>query len=218
MLSFLAQSTPRTNTAALNPISYEDGRTTQHFSDPSAKYLVRIKTPATTIKHGRSFFNPPMHYHACQNEEFHVISGSARFFLDGQTHIRKAGDIQFIPKGAYHCYETTADEAANGNTEDLVIEFRLDEQNAEKEEQFFRNFFGYLDDCQKAGQNPSVFQLFRFLHSLEAPLAFSVPGMPKWVSMQASWWMMVVMGPIIGGWLLGYKENYEEYYAGVKAK
>ena len=98
-----------------------------------------------------------------------------------------------------------------------MIEFRLDQQNWEAEEQFFRNFFGYLDDCQKAGQSPSVFQLFRFLYSINAPLAFSVPG-PVWVGKQFSWLLMGIMGPVIGEWLLGYKESYEEYYAGRKGK
>jgi mannose-6-phosphate isomerase-like protein (cupin superfamily) len=206
MLSFIAQRTPRTRTASLNPIFYEDGRTSQQFFDPSAKYMVRNKTPGTTPQHGRSFFNPPMHFHMYQTEEFQVVSGTARFFLDGKTYIRKPGEIQFIPKGAYHCFEN-----ASTTGEYLVIDFRLDKQDWEMEERFFKNFFGYLDDCRKAKQNPSIFQMFAFLYSMNAPLAIPVPG-PAWMGRQVSWLVMLVMGLVIGQWLLGYRPSYEEYY------
>ena len=211
MLSFLAQRTPRTNTANLNPIPYEDGRSSQHFFNPQAKYMVCDTSPATTAEY-RSFFNPPMHFHKYQTEEFHVVSGTARFFLDGATHIRKPGDIQFIPMGSYHCYENASEDG-----EDLVIEFRLDEQKWEMEERFFRNFFGYLDDCRKAKQSPSLFQLMRFLYSVNAPLAIPVPG-PAWVGRQVSWVVVLIMGLVVGEWLLGCKESYDEYYAGKKVK
>jgi mannose-6-phosphate isomerase-like protein (cupin superfamily) len=147
MLSLLAQRTPRTTTATLNPIPYEDGRTIQHFFSPSAKYMVRDTVPPTTALHGRSMFNPPMHFHMYQTEEFQVVAGKARFFLDGETHLRGAGEIQFIPKNAYHCFETASD---GDEAQDLVIDFRLDEQDWAMEESFFRNFFGYLEDCRKA--------------------------------------------------------------------
>ena len=212
MLSFLPQKTPRTNTAAQNPIFYEDGRTSQKFYAPSAKYMVQDTIPATTPEHGRSFFNPPMHYHMYQTEEFHIVSGTARFFLDGKTYIKQAGEIQFIPKGAYHCFENASEDGV-----DLVIEFRLDKQNWEMEERFFRNFFQYLDDCRKAKQSPSPFQLFRFLYSVDGPLAIPVPG-SAWLGRQVSWAVMVVMGKVVGEWLLGYQGSYEEYYAGAKGK
>jgi mannose-6-phosphate isomerase-like protein (cupin superfamily) len=206
MLSFLSQRTPRTNTASMNPIFYEDGRTSQHFFNPQAKYMVRDTIPATTPQHGRSFFNPPMHFHMYQTEEFQVVSGLARFFLEGKTYLRNAGEVQFIPKGAYHCFENASESA-----EDLVVDFRLDQQNWEMEERFFRNFFGYLDDCRKAKQSPSPFQMFRFLYGVNGPLAVPVPG-PAWVGRLVSWVFMIVMGLLIGEWLLGYRGSYEEYY------
>jgi len=206
MLSFLAQRTPRTHTASQNPIHYEDGRTSQQFFSPSAKYLVRNNTPGTTPEHGRSFFNPPLHYHLYQTEEFAVVSGTARFFLNGQAYIRGPGEIQFIPQGACHGYENASESG-----EYLVIDFRLDKQNFEREECFFRNFFGYLDDCRKAGQEPSPFQLSVFLHSIQAPFAVPVPG-PVWLGRLISWVMTLVMGVVVGQWMLGYKESYEEYY------
>lgn len=210
LFSFLAQKIPRTNSAAANPIFYEDGRTSQQFFSPSAKYMVRDTIPGTTEQYGRSFFNPPMHLHMYQTEEFQVVSGTARFFVEGKAYIRNAGEIQFIPKGAYHCFEN-----ASTTGEDLVVDFRLDEQDWEMEERFFRNFFQYLDDCRKAKQGPSPFQMFRFLHSVNGPLAIPMPG-PAWVRRQVSW--AVMMGMHLAGCLLGYKASYGEYYADGKVK
>jgi mannose-6-phosphate isomerase-like protein (cupin superfamily) len=214
MLSFLRTTTPRTPTASQNPIFYEDGRASQHFHSPSEPYMVTDTIPATTLAHGRSFFNPPPHFHMYQTEEFHVVSGTARFFLNGSSHDYNAGEIIHIPIGAYHCFEN-----ASTTGEDLVIEFRLDVQDWVMEERFFRNFFGYLDDVRKAGQQPSIHQLFRFLYSVNGPLAVPVPSAKSnWISRLVSWLVMVVAGVLIGEWMLGYKGTYPEYYIGDKEK
>ena len=210
MLSILRTNTPRTKSALLNPVYYEDGRSSQHFHSPSHQYMVTDTSPADSVEHGRSMFNPPKHFHMYQTEEFSIVSGVARFFLDDETHIRQKGDIQRIPAGAFHCYENASETG-----EDLVVSFRLDEQRFAMEERFFRNFFGYLDDVRKAGQQPSIFQLFRFLYSMDAPLAVPVLGVKShWVSRQVSWLIMIVAGVVIGEWLLGYQVTYPEYYAG----
>ena len=212
MLSILSQKVPRTNTASVNPIFYEDGRASQKFFDPSAKYMVSHTIPATTAQHGRSFSNPPLHFHVYQTELFHVVSGTARFSLDGKTYVRNSGETQFIPKGAFHCFENNSTTG-----EDLIVEFRLDKQDWEMEERFFRNFFGYLDDCRKSKQSPNPFQVFRFLHGGNVALAIPLPG-SAWVRRQVSLAFMVVMGLVIGEWLFGYKASYEEYYDDRKAK
>lgn len=51
-------------------------------------------------------------------------------------------------------------------------------------------------------------QLLLFIHSIEASLA--LPG-PAWFSRWAGWGLGVVVGRL-GGWLLGYRSCYEEYY------
>jgi mannose-6-phosphate isomerase-like protein (cupin superfamily) len=212
MFSFLAQHPLHTNTASLNPITYEDGRSSQIFFNPSAKYMVRHTIFATTTKKGRSFFNPPMHFHMYQTEEFQVVSGVARFALDGEKIMRNAGEIQVIPKGRYHCFENASESG-----EDLVIDLRLDQQVWEMEERFFRNFFGYLEDCHKAKQSPSLFQILLFLHTVDGPLAIPVPG-PAWLGRQISWVFMVVLGVVVGEWLLGYSGTYSAYYTDDKDK
>jgi mannose-6-phosphate isomerase-like protein (cupin superfamily) len=214
MLSFLRRDTPRTATAHLNPITYEDGRASQQFHSPSHPYLVAHVIPATTAEHGRSLFNPPLHFHMYQTEDFNIISGEARFFLDGTTMIRKNGDHIHIPVNAFHRFENASEDG-----EDLVIAFRLDLQDFEMEERFFRNFFGYLDDLRKAGQQPSMFQICRFLYEVNGPLV--CPGLGRkstFIPRQTSWLVMVVVGLIIGEWLLGYKGTYPEYYLGDEQK
>lgn len=133
--------------------------------------------------------------------------------MNGEQHIRKKGEQIHIPINAFHCYENAS------TTENLVISFRLDKANRAVEESFFRNFFGYIDDVRKAGQQPSIFQIFRFLCTIDAPLAIPVLGAKThWVSRQVSWMVMVFVGIIVGEWLLGYKGSYAEYCSGSKDK
>jgi hypothetical protein len=128
--------------------------------------------------------------------------------------MRGKGEVVQVPTGAFHSYENASETG-----EDLVVSLRLNEQTWVTEERFFRNFFGYLDDVRKAGQQPSIFQIFRFLHSINAPLAVPVLGAKShWVSRQVSWFILFVAGVVVGKWLLGYQDTYPEYYAGDEDK
>lgn len=212
MLSILRQQTPRTTTAHLNPIKYDGGRASQHFHDTSHQYMVTDIMPATTPQHGRSFFNPPLHFHIYQTEDFEIISGIAHFCVDDTKIVAKAGDKVHIPMAAFHRFANASEDG-----EDLIVTFRLDKQDFDVEERFFRNFFGYFDDAVKAGQEPSFFQLCLFLYTLRAPIV--LPGLGQrstFVGRQLSWFVMVFAGVVVGEWLLGYKRSYEEYYQSTK--
>ena len=210
MLSFLRANVPRTNTASQNPIEYEDGRSAQKFHDPTAPYMTTHTIPPTTSEHGPSMFNPPLHLHLYQLEEFHVVTGQARFYLEGKPHDRKKDEIIQIPIGSYHRFENTG-------TDRLIVDIRLDEQKWEMEVSFFRNFFGYLEDCRKAKMEPSIFQILRFLYAVDGPLAVPCLG-PRWMGRQLSWLVMYLAGVVVGEYLLGYKGSYMEYYADAKGK
>lgn len=208
MLSFLRTVTPRSVTAHQNPVIYEDGRAYQKFHSPSQQYMVTDLMPATTTEHGRSYFNPPLHFHMYQTEDFEVISGVGRWWLDGETILLKKGEKIHIPMNAFHRFENASEDG-----EGLVVSFRLDKQDWEMEERFFRNFFGYLEDVKKAGQEPSIFQIMLFLYSVHAPPV--LPGIGQkstFVGRQLSWFFMAVMGVVVGQWLLGYQITYPEYY------
>ena len=75
-------------------------------------------------------------------------------------------------------------------------------------ERFFRNIYGYLDDCERNACAPSPVQMLMFLDSAEMSLA--LPG-PRWVANPVSWALGVVVGRWVGG-VLGYKASYPEYY------
>lgn len=77
------------------------------------------------------------------------------------------------------------------------------------DESFFRNIYSYLDDCQAQDIAPSLPQLLLFLDSGECSLAF--PG-PRWLMGWLSWGMGVVVGRWWGGYVLGLKSNYPEYF------
>jgi hypothetical protein len=74
---------------------------------------------------------------------------------------------------------------------------------------FFRNIYSYLDDCQRQGVELSLPQLLLFMDSAEVSLA--IPG-PAPVMRWLSWGLGVVVGRWIGGYVLGYKSSYPEYF------
>lgn len=77
------------------------------------------------------------------------------------------------------------------------------------DEVFFRNVYSYLDDCDKQNVAPSIPQLLLFLDAAEVSVAF--PG-PAPLMRLLSWGLGVVMGRWYGGWWLGLKSSYEEYF------
>lgn len=109
-----------------------------------------------------------------------------------------AGRKVKVPLGEYHRFEN-----------DDANVFRLDEQDYETEESFFRDFLGYINDCKKAEVQPSVFQLFLFLYAVGAPLAVPVPG-PQWTKIAVSRAVNVLLGVVVGSWMLGYQKSYPE--------
>lgn len=96
-----------------------------------------------------------------------------------------------------------------------MLNIHLTPEDYENEQRFFRNFFGYLDDCKQAKLEPSLFQLLVFLESADTPLAIPAPTefLGKVLSRV---FMFVVAG--VGKWVLGYKDCYPEYYEDGKSK
>lgn len=212
MLSFLkAPLPPRTNRAADNPIIYEDGASLLEFRSSGADYLLRNMHPPFDKNKPRSIMVPPFHYHIHQTEHFRIVEGSCHLFRDTADKPWKtlsakdpdAAKTAFISKGLYHTINNAS------ATEPLVLDVNLTPEDVEGEERFFRNFFGYLDDCRKAGQSPSLFQLMVFLRGADTPLGLPMPT--KWLGIVVSKIFLILMG-WVGYWILGYKESYPEYY------
>ena len=138
------------------------------------------------------------------------------FTLEGKTISVTPNDPQpvTIPPLARHTFK--ADPACS---ETCVIQIELkvsplvDDNTAEEElgcnESFFRNLYCYLDDCESQKVKPSLPQLLLFLHSAEVSLAFPGPG---WMARPLSYAFGLVMGKLVGEYLLGYKSSYPEYY------
>ncbi|KUI69054.1 hypothetical protein VM1G_11529 [Cytospora mali] len=155
MISFLARRVPRGRTSHLNIITFDDGQSTADFKAPSDRYLHR---PCTGI--------------SGKKETFHVLGGTARFTLGsgGQRRHRlaSAGEVAVIPRGQVHAFCNASEEA------ELAVEFGLDPASRETDEAYFRDVWGYRDDCTRAGAQRSLFQTLLFMH--RGGLVMALPG------------------------------------------
>lgn len=217
MLSFLRGNAPvRTNNAANNPIVYENGRSSVTFRRPNSDYCMTHVIPPVSAQNGVSIITPPFHYHIYQDEFFRVQSGLGHFYrglapapfavLSGAPGQQSTATVQ---AGRYHRFENAS------QTEDLVVDVHLAPESYESEQRFFRNFFGYLDDCKKNKVAPSFFQLLVFLHSADTPLAVPLPweALGRVVSR-----ILLTATALWGKWVLGYRDTYPEYYEEGKSK
>lgn len=154
---------------------------------------------------------PPLHYHIDQAEAFRIVQGEGHIFrnsTDKPWVTLSANDphglkTAVIPKLDYHTIHNAS------TTEPMIMDVHLSPEDYVSEERFFRNFFGYLDDCKRAGQEPSLFQLMVFLKASDTPLGLG--NSAGWLGHlwsrvfyeTTSWW---------GYWVLGYQPSYQEYY------
>ncbi len=215
MLSFLAQSVPRTETAHQNPLISREGVMVSQFLTPeqtNEAFLMRQtfkmdKLKEFMKKYPNESFAPPYHFHWDQSETFVIEKGSIKVKIDDKEKTYYAKDSPLlIETGAYHTFDIGLD-----TDEDLVVKVNSQPEDGATDERFFRNMFSYLDDCLKAGMNPSLFQLLLFIHDAEASIAIgSVPNsIGKFIG---KWVLGYIGGKVIGEKLLGYKSSYEEYY------
>ncbi|KAF5962960.1 integral membrane protein PTH11 [Fusarium bulbicola] len=216
MLSFLRSSGPaRTQNAQNNPILYEGGKSSVTFSGPGSKYIMTHRIPPTNKENGVSIIAPPFHYHIYQDEFFRVQSGKGNFYrgLDAKPFAVLSDDpdgqaTASVKAGYFHRFENATEDR------DLVVDIHLTPESYENEQQFFRNFFGYLDDCKASGSAPSIFQLLVFLHSADTPLVIPIPWeffgrvVSRILLTTAAYW---------GRFVLGYKQTYPEYYDAKKS-
>ncbi|KAG4425519.1 hypothetical protein IFR04_001438 [Cadophora malorum] len=212
---FRATSPPRTNNARNNPIIYEGGLSSVEFHPPGSKSIMTHRLPPTNDSNGNgvTIIQPPFHYHIHQTEYFYVRSGSGNFYLglDPTPFVLSAAGTRtgVIPAGRYHRFEN------NSADDDLVVDVHLTPETYEEEQRFFRNFFGYLDDCKKAKTEPSLFQLLVFLYEADTPLALPLPT--EWLGRAVSRAFLIVVA-IWGKYGLGYKATYSEYYEERKSR
>ncbi|KAK2613979.1 hypothetical protein N8I77_000844 [Diaporthe amygdali] len=218
MLSFLARRVPRTNISHLDILTLDSGRSVAEFRPPTDRYLVTNRLPpaASASKAARlglphrganSSLAPPLHRHYWQEETFHIISGTARFTLgagrDAGEQLASAGQVVVIPRREAHTFCNASEDA------ELEVEFVLDPASRETDEAYFRNVWGYRDDCSKAGVKRSLFQALLFMQ--HGGVVMALPG-PESISRPLGLLLNYIGGVIIGKWLLGYSGCYPEYY------
>lgn len=52
---------------------------------------------------------PPKHIHDAEDETFYIVTGTLKFFLDGETLVKQAGDAVFVPRGKVHTFQVVGD-------------------------------------------------------------------------------------------------------------
>lgn len=210
MFAFLRPSLPpRTNTASSSTIVYEDGASSVEFFSANSDYIFRNIHPPFN-KDRPSIMTPPPHYHIYQTENFRIVSGSVNLFKDkvDKPWLTLSADDPDAPKTATVPKRVCHTIHNASTTEKLVVDVKLSPENYEAEQQFFRNFFGYLDDCRKAESPPSIFQLMVFLHAADTPIALPLSGNLGFLASR----LFLISMALWGKWALGYKTSYPEYY------
>jgi mannose-6-phosphate isomerase-like protein (cupin superfamily) len=222
MLAFLnqLQSFVRTTNSSQNPLILDGGRASLEFfrlgSTPNfmratiPKRLpceMPIKTDADVDSlnfppQKSSTIIPPLHWHANQDETFTVISGSMLAHISSTSKLVGAGEHIFIRRGYYHTFSNPS------ASEDLVMDVKLSPDNRLRDERFFRNAYGYLNDVTRTGKVPSPFQALLFLWS--ADVKPTLPG-PTVIMKPLARVLGWIGGVVVGKWVLGYREWYAEY-------
>ncbi|KAI5367963.1 Putative rmlC-like cupin domain superfamily, rmlC-like jelly roll protein [Septoria linicola] len=211
----------RTRTKDQKPmIQYNGIRSTIWATPEPGKSVREIQTTHTPTKLQEipdelNYLTPPPHWHWYQDEYFYITEGRYIFTLEGQDKTISASDPQpqRIPAGARHTFKVD-DTCESPCTIEIstIVSPRSPSTSPEEEganEKFFRNIYSYLDDCYVQGVSPKLPQLLLFLDSAEVSLA--LPG-PASIAKPVSWLLGVVVGRWIGGYLLGYKASYDEYW------
>ena len=131
-----------------------------------------------------------------------MVSGKMVATVSGRQSVLGEGEDVLIPRGFVHTF-------ANASAEhDLVVDVKLDPDNRARDERFFRNGYGYLDDCARAGVTPPIPQAMLMLYS--ADIIPAMPG-PRVIMRVIETWVAWFGAVVIGKWVLGYSEWYEEY-------
>ncbi|MCJ1475486.1 hypothetical protein MMC13_004149 [Lambiella insularis] len=200
----------RTPTAALPTLTLHSSSQIVHW-DPnlhntSVREIQRIASAYTrNTPRAQDLITPPYHWHWRQTETFQVKRGSFIFTLEGRDSTVRAGDPEVvIPPGARHTFRADPD----CQEEYCKVEITAQPGDSGISERFFRNLYSYLEDCERVGSSPRLPQLLLFMYEAEVSLA--LPG-PRVLANPASWLLSYVVGKW-GGWALGYKSSYKEYF------
>ncbi|EME47294.1 hypothetical protein DOTSEDRAFT_69283 [Dothistroma septosporum NZE10] len=202
-------------------IQYNGIRSTRwEIPPPAGKSVLEIQethdpTALQKIPDSLNYLTPPPHWHWYQDEYFHIKAGRYIFTLEGKDTIISASDPQpvRIPARARHTFKV--DDTHEGPCRIEISTATSPGSPADDPEayganaKFFRNIYSYLDDCYLQGASPSLPQLLLFLDSAEISLA--LPG-PAWLAQKASYALGVVVGRWLGGYVLGYRSSYPEYW------
>lgn len=213
-LSFLRFGDPPFKTSTYNrttikfPDSDDREFKIEYYSIPPEEYSFLQVWPAPgSAKASSSLWLPPPHYHLVQDEHFRVDSGVGIWHLYGKSVKVRTGETICVKARSWHWFEPDPE-----CTEQFAVLYRYDREYPELEESFFRNQFGYMQDCRSQGKEWSIIQAMVF--AMHNWMPFALPEhrwIPESVNFVLSLIILVVIGSV-GEFLMGYRKSYSEYY------
>ncbi|RDW70962.1 hypothetical protein BP6252_07525 [Coleophoma cylindrospora] len=161
-----------------------------------------------------SIIIPPFHAHPNQEEMFLVTEGTALFHLNRKQILVPTDSDITIPRGDYHKFANAS------STETLTLQGWYSPAEPAREERFFRNLYGYLNDATAGGVgatmlgNASIAQIALFAWEADMPICEPMValGVPQRIGIPIAYGLTWFLGVFVGKWMLGYKASYEEYY------
>ncbi|KAI0972053.1 hypothetical protein F4678DRAFT_67334 [Xylaria arbuscula] len=173
---------------------------------PDGSYVVREHHYIENHFARAGLSGPPLHIHRLQDEFFKVKQGVLAVVKNGVNHrITKDDGVLTIPAGTRHrfwVHESTP--------ENVIFDVWLDPCTGVDhilDENFLRNLSGYVNDCLKAGMQPSVLQIILMTEEASSLLC---PPFLNWMPT----WLLFWAHKAIAGYtehVLGYSRSYPEY-------
>ncbi|KAH8885842.1 hypothetical protein GQ53DRAFT_845243 [Thozetella sp. PMI_491] len=206
----MARGLKRTHTAQAEVLQLHNGARTSTWLLPQdgrsvlEVQVIRNAAEWKDIPNDKNPLIPPYHWHWKQDEYFDIKKGRFIFTIEGKEVTRdETSPTVVVPATARHTWRVDA-------SYDGPCEIHISASPSQGlDEKFFRNIYNYLDDCEKQNLKPSLPQMLLFIDAAEFSLAFPGPAPLMRLLSRA---LGLVVGRWYGGWWLGLKDSYDEYF------
>ncbi|KAI0879964.1 uncharacterized protein GGS22DRAFT_176317 [Annulohypoxylon maeteangense] len=186
-------------------LSPNDAALFEFLYDDNNRLIVRETHYANNKAVQDGVSGPSMHIHLRQTEYFEVEQGTLGVVRNGkEVLLTKDDGVLDIPPGTRHRFW-----AHSTTQHDLIFKVWAEPQDVQHgfDENFLRNYLGYLRDCQQQNIKPSVFQAALIYSASDTIFITPRFWVPIWILKVIQY----VAVHLVGELLLGYRSTYPEY-------